>query len=145
MTNVSPTGEPAAPDHVGLALRAIAAGVLAGVGATALALFVVRGLQAQAPVPSTPVTTGLIPNLILAGWLGGACIAALLAGWVMKPIASSYRRGGFAMVAAFAALALALVTMPADAMFGRSGLLTLGAAGLAGGAALAWRSRRRAR
>jgi hypothetical protein len=63
----------------------------------------------------------------------------------MAPIASSYRRGGFAMVAAFAALALSLITMPADALFGQRGLLALGVAGLAGGAALAWRTRRRYR
>jgi len=145
MTSTSPTGEPAAPGHVGLALRAVTAGVCAGIGATALALYVVRGLQAQAPPPTTPVTTGLIPNLILTGWLGGACIAAGLAWSVMAPIASSYRRGGFAMVAAFAALALALITMPADAMFGRTGLLTIGIGGLAGGAALGWRTGRRYR
>jgi len=140
MTITSPTGEPAAPDHVGLAFSAIAAGVLAGTGATAMALFLVRGLQAGATVPTRPVTTGLIPNLILTGWLGGACIAALMAWAVMAPIASSYRRGGFAMVAAFATLALALITMPADALFGRTGLLTIGMSGLAGGAVLAWRA-----
>jgi hypothetical protein len=141
----SPTGEPAAPDHVGLALKAVTGGVFAGVGATALALYVVRGLQAQTPAPATPATTGLVPNLILTGWLGGACLAALLAWLVMAPIASSYRRGGFAMVAAFATLALALVTMPADALFGRSGLFAIGVGGLASGAALAWQTRRRYR
>jgi hypothetical protein len=38
---------------------------------------------------------------------------------------------------------LALITMPADALFGRGGLLALSIAGLAGGLLLARRARKR--
>jgi hypothetical protein len=141
--DTSITGEPAAPEHVGVALRAITAAIFVGGGVTATALYVVRGLQAGSPAPAAPVTTGLVPNLILTGWLGGAALAALCAWLLMRPIQSSYRRGAFAMVAAFAALVLALVTMPADALFGRGGLLSISLVGLAGGLLLARRAWRR--
>jgi len=141
--DTSITGEPAAPEHVGVALRAIAAAVFVGGGATAAVLYFVRGLQVGAPAPAVPVTTGLIPNLILTGWLGGAALAALCAWLLMRPIQSSYRRGAFAMVAGFTTLVLALVTMPADALFGRAGLLAISIVGLAGGLLLARRARKR--
>ena len=146
MTITSATGEPAAPEHVGLALRAMAAGILFGTGTTGLLLYVVRGLQTGAAVPSATVTTrGLVPNLILTGWLGGALLAALAAWALMAPIQSSYRRGGFSMVAAFGSMVSALITMPADALFGRTGLVGLGILGLVGGGVLAWDAARRAR
>lgn len=141
--DTSITGEPAAPEHVGVALRAVTAGVFAGTGVTATALYFARGLQASRPAPAVPVTTGLVPNLILTGWLGGAALAALCAWLLMRPIQSSYRRGAFAMVASFATLVLALVTMPADALFGRGGLLAITIVGLAGGLLLGRRALKR--
>ena len=141
--DTSITGEPAAPEHVGVAFRAITAGLFVGTGVTATALYVARGLQASQPVPAVPVTTGLVPDLILTGWLGGAGLAALCAWALMAPISSSYRRGAFAMVAAFATLVLALVTMPADALFGKAGLLAISVVGLAGGLLLSRRAWKR--
>jgi hypothetical protein len=142
MTSTSPTGEPAAPEHVGLALRSLASGIGAGTGVTALVLALTRGIQASSPAPAVPSTSGLVANLVLTGWLGGAALAAAVAWTLLRPIRSSYRRGAFAMVAGFATLATALITMPLDALFGRWGLLGLAGAGLAFAALLgrsAWR------
>lgn len=143
MTTTSPTGEPAAPEHVGLALRSVASGVFGGMGLTALVLFLVRRIQAGQPAPAEPTTAGLVPNLILLGWVGGAILAAIIAWSLMQPIGSAYRRGGFAMVAAFATMVVALVTMPADAAFGPAGLLGLGGLAIAAALGLARRTRRR--
>ncbi|MBP6671228.1 MAG: hypothetical protein KA180_17360, partial [Gemmatimonadales bacterium] len=51
---LSPTGEPAAPDHVGLAFRAIAAGTLAGVAFVAAMMWTYRALEASATAPPAP-------------------------------------------------------------------------------------------
>ena len=131
---VSPTGEPAAPDHVGLAFRALAAGTLAGVSAVAAMMWLVRALQAAGHAPLAPTPRDPIANLVLLGWLGGAAGGALAAWAVLRPIASAYRRGGLAMVAGFATLLVSFVTAPVDSLFGRWGLLGLVA--VAGGAAL---------
>lgn len=131
---LSPTGERAAPDHVGLAFRAIAAGTLAGVAFVAAMMWAYRALQASGAAPPAPTAQDPIVNLVLFGWLGGAAAGALAAWLVMRPIASAYRRGGLAMVAGFATLLVSFVTAPVDSLFGRGGLLGLTA--VAGG--LAW-------
>lgn len=134
MDQLSPTGEPAAPDHVGLAIRAIGAGTLAGVAVVSAMMWLVRTLQFRGVAPLAPTPADPVANLVLFGWLGGA-LAGALAGWlVMRPIASAYRRGGLAMVAGFATLLVSFVTAPVDSFFGRPGLL--GLVGVAGG--LAW-------
>lgn len=121
----SPTGEPAAPEHIGLALRALAAGSLAGVGAVSTVMWLVRTLQLSGAAPLAPRPSDMIANLVLLGWLGGALFGAGLAWGLMAPIASAYRRGGFAMVAGFGTLLLAFITAPVDSLFGRWGLLGL--------------------
>ncbi|MBK6778189.1 MAG: hypothetical protein IPI92_06510 [Gemmatimonadetes bacterium] len=124
---LSPTGEPAAPDHVGLAFRAIAAGTLAGVAFVAAMMWTYRALQASGTAPPAPTAHDPIVNLVLFGWLGGAAAGALAAWVVMRPLASAYRRGGLAMVAGFASLLVSFVTAPVDSLFGRPGLLVLAA------------------
>ena len=124
---LSPTGEPAAPEHVGLAFRAMAAGALAGLGAVSTVMWLVRTLQLSGAAPLTPRPSDMIANLVLFGWLGGALIGAAIAWRIMAPMASTYRRGGFAMVAGFATLVLAFVTAPIDSLFGRWGLLGVAA------------------
>ena len=120
---LSPTGEPAAPEHVGLALRAMAAGALAGLGAVSTVMWLVRTLQVSGAAPLAPRPSDMIANLVLFGWLGGALVGAATAWSIMAPISSAYRRGGFAMVAGFGTLLLAFVTAPIDSLFGRWGLL----------------------
>jgi hypothetical protein len=88
------------------------------------------------------------PNLNLAlyllfgGTLGGILLAAAAAWWLLQPIGSVYRRGGLAMVCAFATVLLMLVCIPVHQFLGRPGLV--GLLGLSGGAAalLARRARR---
>jgi hypothetical protein len=123
--SLSPTGEPAAPEQVGLAIRALAAGSFAGVGAVSAVLWLVRTLQVSGVAPLAPRPSDMIANLVLFGWLGGALCGAILAWGVMASIASIYRRAGFAMVAGFGTLALAVVTAPIDNLLGRWGLLAL--------------------
>jgi hypothetical protein len=120
---ISPTGEPAAPEHVGLAFRAMAAGALSGLGAVATVMWLVRTLQISGAAPLAPHPSDMVANLVLFGWLGSALFGALTAWSIMAPIASAYRRGGFAMVAGFGTLLLSFVTAPIDSLFGRWGLL----------------------
>lgn len=135
---LSPTGEPAAPDHVGLAFRGIAAGTLAGVAFVAAMMWTYRALQASGAAPPTPTAQDPIVNLVLFGWLGGGGAGALAAWRIMRPIASAYRRGGLSMVAGFATLLVSFITAPVDSLLGRWGLLGLTA--VAGGLAL-WLAR----
>ena len=121
----SPTGEPAAPEQVGLALRAIAAGALAGLGVVSATMWLLRTLQAAGAAPLAPRPSDTFASLVLLGWLGGALLGAAAAWGLMAPIASAYRRGGFAMVTGFGTVLLALVTAPVDGFFGRWGLLAL--------------------
>lgn len=121
----SVTGEPVVPGGLGLALRAIAGGTVAGLGMVAAVLWLFRTLQATGAAPQTPGPGDPIANLVLFGWLGGAGLSALIAWTLMAPITSAYRRGGLAMVAGFGTLALSLVTAPVDSLLGRSGLLGL--------------------
>lgn len=119
------TGEPAHPEHVGVALRAIAAGAASGVGAVALVMWLVRTLQLSGRAPLAPTPGDDIATLILLGWTGGALLAGFAAFALMAPLRSGYRRGGFAMVAGFATLLLSFVTAPVDSLLGRWGLLGL--------------------
>ncbi len=135
----SPTGEPAAPEQVGLAFRAMLSGALAGLTLIAAAMWLMRTLQAAGRAPTAPTPGDAVATLVLLAWVGGAGIAGLLAWGLMAPIRSAYRRGGFAMVAGFGTLPLAFVTAPVDALLGRWGLLGLAAASASCGALLARR------
>jgi len=138
---LSPTGEPAAPDQVGLALRALAAGVFAGLAVVAAAMWLVRTLQVSGAAPLAPRPSDPIANLVLFAPLGGAILGAAVAWALMAPITSAYRRGAFAMVAGFGTLLLALVTAPVDSLLGRWGLLGLTAASVLFALILARRAR----
>lgn len=136
---LGPTGEPAEPDHVGLAFRALFAGALAGLAAVAAMMWLYRTLQARGAAPLAPTPQDPVVNLVLFGWLGGATIGFLVTFLLLRPLASAYRRGGLAMVAGFGTLLVAFVTAPVDSLLGRWGLLGLVA--VAAGVAL-WQGRR---
>lgn len=125
---LSPTGEPAAPEHVGLAFRAVGVGIMAGLAMVSAVMWLVRTLQVAGRAPTAPSPSDSITNLILFGWLGSGFLSGLTAWGLMFPIASAYRRGGFAMVAGMAALLFAMITGPVDALLGRGGLLGLATA-----------------
>jgi hypothetical protein len=62
--------------------------------------------------------------LIVGGTLAGILLAASVAWRLLEPITSTYRRGGLAMVSAFATVLVMLVCTGINQMFGRIGLLT---------------------
>jgi hypothetical protein len=79
---------------------------------------------------------------IVGGTLAGVLLAAFIAWRLLEPVTSAYRRGGLAMVAAFATVVLMLVCTPIFELFGRSGLLAFLAFCLLISALLAHRARR---
>jgi hypothetical protein len=60
---------------------------------------------------------------------GGTLLGILTASWaawrLLRPIASTYRRGGLAMVTGFATVLLMLVCIPVNQLLGRAGLIVL--------------------
>ncbi|MFI5210661.1 MAG: hypothetical protein ACHQ2E_09470 [Gemmatimonadales bacterium] len=131
-----------APGEVGVAARSLAFAVLFGTGLIAIALWGVRTMQLDNPVPPTPGTFGPTGVILAAATLGGPLAAAAAAFALMAPIGSYYRRGGLAMVGGFATVVVALVTMPVDQRFGRPGLLALAALCAVSCLLLALRARR---
>jgi hypothetical protein len=118
-------------DPLSLAAAALGAGVSAGlalVGATVAALDAVR------PPPGTAdPALGAPLYLLAAGTLGGLVLAGVVAWRLLAPLDSTYRRGGLALVSAFATVPVMLLYQPLDAAFGTPALLA--AAALAAGAA----------
>lgn len=66
--------------------------------------------------------------LLLAGTGAGIGLAAGAAWRLLAPIGSVYRRGGLAIVSAFATIVAMLLTMPIHTFLGQRGLLALAAA-----------------
>jgi hypothetical protein len=132
-------GEETGDDDLGLALRALAFGVLLGATVIVLTLWIVRTLQIGAPPTATPDPGGREATILLGGTLLGVVIGGGSTWTLLARLQSMYRRGGLSMVAGFAAFAVSLLSMPIYAAFGRTGLL-----GLAGIAALGalWSARR---
>ena len=126
-------------DPVSLAATALGAGLSAGlalVGATVAALDAVR------PPPGTAdPALGAPLYLLAAGTLGGLVLAGVVAWRLLAPLESTYRRGGLALVSAFATVPIMQLYQPLDAAFGTPALFA--AAALAAGAA--WALSRHAR
>ena len=126
-------------DPVSLVAAALGAGLSAGlalVGATVAATAALRP-----PAGTTEPALGA-HYLLLFGTLGGLVHAGVVAWRLLRPLQSTYRRGGLALVSAFATVVLMQIYRPLDAAFGVPALLA--AAVLAGALALvlAWRARR---
>jgi hypothetical protein len=118
-------------DPVALAATAMGAGLSAGlavVGATVAALDAVRP-----PPGSVEPSLGAPLYLLAAGTLGGLVLAGVVAWRLLAPLDSTYRRGGLALVSAFATVPVMQLYRPLDAAFGTPALLA--AAALAAGAA----------
>jgi hypothetical protein len=126
-------------DPVSLAATSVGAGLSAGlalVGAT------VAALDAMRPPPGTAEPAlGAALYLLVAGTLGGLVLAGVVAWRLLAPLDSTYRRGGLALVSAFATVPIMQLYQLLDAAFGTPALLA--AAVLAAGAA--WLLSRRAR
>lgn len=80
--------------------------------------------------------------LLFGGTLSGVLMAAWAAWRLLQPIASTYRRGGLAMVSGFATVLLMLVCIPVNQLLGRSGLVALLALSATASILLAKRARR---
>jgi hypothetical protein len=63
--------------------------------------------------------------LLLGGTLSGILLAAYAAWRLLAPIASTYRRGGLAIVSSFATVLLMLICIPVNELLGRTGLFLL--------------------
>jgi hypothetical protein len=126
-------------DPVPLVFSALGAGLSAGlalVGATVAALAALRP-----PAGVTEEAAGARLYLLLFGTVGGLVLAGVVVWRLLAPLQSTYRRGGLALVSAFATVVVMQVYRPLDAAFGAPALLA--AAALA--SALAWIFARRAR
>lgn len=85
----------------------------------------------RAPAGTSSPDLGAPLYILFAGTLGGVVLSGVVAWRLMEPFSSTYRRGGLAVVSAFATVLLMLVCMPVNQLFGRTGLLVLlGIAGL---------------
>ena len=121
-------------------------GFVAAVGASAVSLGLVvitatvLGVDALRSGQSTALNPALY--LLFGGTLGGILAAASLAWWLLRPIESTYRRGGLAMVSGFATVLLMLICIPVHQFLGRSGLFALMAICTVAAALLARRARR---
>jgi hypothetical protein len=122
-----PTGEPAAPQQVGPALRAMVTATLLGAGIIAIALWAARTLQMGVPtVAGAPPPTSVF-LIVVGGTLGGLAAATGVAWTLLAPLASAYRRGGLSMVSGFATALAMLPAVLAEQAGGRWGLLGYGA------------------
>jgi hypothetical protein len=132
------SGEPTAPHHVGIALRAMLFGTLMGSSLVSLAMWGARTVQAGGPMPpaGTPPTSPVF-NLVVGGTLAGLGLAVAVAWSLMRPLRSAYRRGGLAVVAGFATFVVMLPTVFVDRLLGRPGLLGFAAVCVIGCALLA--------
>jgi hypothetical protein len=124
-----PTGEPAAPEQVGPALRAVITATLLGAGVIAIALWGVRTLQLALPVAAGAPPPTSVFILLVGGTLGGFAAATAAAWKMLAPLVSAYRRGGLSIVAGFATALAMLPAIAAEQLGGRWGLL--GYAGVA--------------
>ncbi|HEY7479259.1 MAG TPA: hypothetical protein VH680_01985 [Gemmatimonadales bacterium] len=119
-------------DPISLAAAALGAGLFTGL---ALVGVTVAGVDALRPTPGTgEAAAGARFYLLTAGTLGGLVLAGLVTWRILAPLESTYRRGGLAIVSAFATVPAMLVYPALHAAFGRAAMLATAA--LAAGAAL---------
>jgi hypothetical protein len=141
-TNIA--GEPTDPsrDVVLIAVRGLAAGVLAGVGV--LPVFLALGMQYRTGATSGPeLVAGAAFPLIVGGLLVSIVVAAAVTWWLLAPLGSPFRRGVLAMVAGFGTFVGAMLATPVHVYAGLPGLVAMAVLGLAGAFALVRRAARR--
>jgi hypothetical protein len=131
---------------VGLAATAATSAVAAGLAAIAATVLGVRALHDPGAVPPEAglAAIGFPYYMLVFGTVGGIVIAGIVAWTLLEPLGSTYRRGGLALVCAFATVILMLVCRPVDQLLGKPGLAGLIAVCLAVALLLgrrAWRVR----
>lgn len=120
---ISISGEPAAPHHVGIAVRAVAFSALLGGATGTVLLWGVRTLQPLVPAPEGQRAPGSVFVLLVGALLGTPTIATLTAWLLTRPLTSPWRRWGFAAVAGGMGLLVVLAAAIPDNLGGRIGLL----------------------
>jgi hypothetical protein len=125
-------------DPVSLVATALGAGITAGlalVGVTVAAIAAIRPAAGADPALGAPL------YLLLAGTLGGLLLAGVVTWRLLAPLGSTYRRGGLALVSAFATVPFMQLYRPLDIAFGPAALIAAAAAA----SLAAWLLVRRAR
>ena len=110
---------------------------LAVVTTTTLVVDALRPSSGEGPNLGAPF------QLLLWGTVAGIAIAAVVAWQLLAPLTSAYRRGGLALVSAFATVIVMLVCIPVNQTLGRPGLAGLIALSLVVSGLLARRTRAR--
>ena len=121
----------------GFLAAALACAVSAGLIVVTATVLLVDALRGEAQQENLTLRL----YLLFGGTLFGIVLAAWAAWRLLGPIASTYRRGGLAMVSGFATVLLMLICIPINQLLGRTGLILL----LALSAIAATLLRRRAR
>jgi hypothetical protein len=122
----------ASRDLVLVAVRGMAAAILLGTAVAMFVLWGVRALVAGAAPSDGPVSSGPALVLLFGGTLLALLTSAGTAWACLIPIDSYYRRGGLAVVCAFATFVTSVLAAPLDHFLGQGALLGVGAGALAG-------------
>ncbi len=126
-------------DPISLAATALGAGLSAGLALVGVTVAAIAALRP--PAGATEPAVGAPLYVLLIGTAGGLLLAGVVVWRLLAPLHSTYRRGGLALVSAFATVVVMQIYRPLDAAYGPPALLA--AAALA--CALAWLLARRAR
>ncbi len=123
---------------LGFLAAALASAVLTGLSAITATVLVADTLRSRHGEANLEFRF----YLIACGTIAGLVLAGFVAWRLLEPVASAYRRGGLAMVAAFATVVLMLICTGVFELFGRAGLLTLLGLSALTSAVLAFQARR---
>lgn len=123
---------------LGFLAAALASSVLTGLTAITATVLVADALRSRHGAANLEFRF----YLIAGGTIAGLVLAGFVAWRLLEPIASTYRRGGLAMVAAFATVVLMLICTGVFQLFGRAGLLSLLSFSAVTSALLAFQARR---
>lgn len=107
----------------GVTAAAAASAVSAGLAVVTGTVLTVRLLQPAAPPAGGPDFRFFY--FLVFGTIAGLLVAGIIAWLLLAPVGSTYRRGGLAMVSAFATVLGMLVCMPVDGWFHQTGLAVL--------------------
>ncbi|HEU4763627.1 MAG TPA: hypothetical protein VFS28_03175 [Gemmatimonadales bacterium] len=122
--NVAGEPLPEGVDLLGLGVRALAFSVALGAAAITAVIWAVQSILPSAPAgaPSGAPATGAPFYLLVLGTPAAMGLAAVACWILLRPVQSWFRRGALAMVSGFLSLVVSLLTLPANAIFGRAGL-----------------------
>jgi hypothetical protein len=106
---------------LGFIAMAILCAVASGLLVITTTVLAVDALRASSGADNLDVTF----SLLVIGTLSGILVASFSTWRLLAPLESTYRRGGFSIVAGFATVLLMLICIPVNQLFGRPGLVLL--------------------